>query len=829
MSPGLRSPERLAASSPENTEKPQPLVITGGIAACAAAASGLAVLTTLTAIGWITAPHVGIGSGLGGVLRTAGLLWLVGHHVGFTVRGAGRIGMLPLGLVFLPGLLLAAAGRWVVRTAGVTRLRHVGYVAIALAFPYALLSGAIAVASRTSLVVPSLWQAVLAAFLLALVAGGLGAARGLAPWSRLSSLMPPRHRSIVMGMLATGAVLTAAGAILAGGSLITHLHQVRQATDALNPGPGGSALLLLAQLAYIPNAIIWAVAYTLGPGFAFGTGTVVAPTGSALGAMPMFPMLAALPSGAGPSGSAPTALGAPGIHLGGPAWLTVAMLAVPYLAGIFGGIVTVRIAPTPMLEAAPLWGFAAGTAAGLVTGLAAAFAGGPLGDGRLTAVGPSGLQVGLVAVLEIGVTAALAAGAANWLILRRASRRAARRAEEVVPVMTDPSVVDESDDLDGHRIYVNPWAEEPPELRHADLFSGCLLELGRACLRSGDRVRAVHTREIGVQLRPEHRERGQHHQPEAGSEYAEQHAAEGPGRPRGVFPARLAVRGHAEPDRHRTEQDHHAEHQQCLSRIVRGGHREQAQPADQERRHGPLSHRCGSGRERYPLPGRWSGHRVLLCPLAGASWSCLYRCRMSARLVVLVSGEGTNLQALLDAAQDPGYGAAVVAVGADRTGIKALARAEQHGIPTFAVRVKDYENRLEWDEALASACQKFEPDLVVLAGFMKLVGGPFLAAFGGRLINTHPALLPSFPGMHGARDALLYGVKVTGATVFIVDEGVDAGPIVAQASVPVHDDDDENTLHERIKVAERVLLTDTVGRMVREGWSVTGRKVTIGA
>jgi len=112
---------------------------------------------------------------------------------------------------------------------------------------------------------------------------------------------------------------------------------------------------------------------------------------------------------------------------------------------------------------------------------------------------------------------------------------------------------------------------------------------------------------------------------------------------------------------------------------------------------------------------------------------------------------------------------------------------------------------------------------------MKLVGGPFLAAFGGRLINTHPALLPSFPGMHGARDALLYGVKVTGATVFIVDEGVDAGPIVAQASVPVHDDDDENTLHERIKVAERALLTDTVGRMVREGWSVTGRKVTIGA
>jgi phosphoribosylglycinamide formyltransferase 1 len=202
---------------------------------------------------------------------------------------------------------------------------------------------------------------------------------------------------------------------------------------------------------------------------------------------------------------------------------------------------------------------------------------------------------------------------------------------------------------------------------------------------------------------------------------------------------------------------------------------------------------------------------------------------MGARLVVLVSGEGTNLQALIDAAGDPGYGATIAAVGADRTGINGLSRAERHGISTFAVRVKDYENRMEWDEALTAACALFEPDLIVSAGFMKLVGAPFLASYGGRFINTHPALLPSFPGMHGARDALDYGVKVTGATLFIVDEGVDAGPIVAQACVPVHDDDDENTLHERIKVAERALLTDTVGRMVREGWSVTGRKVKIGA
>ena len=380
------------------TQPARPLVITGAIAACAAAATGLAVLVTLTAIGWITAPHLGLGSGLGGVLRTAANLWLVAHHVGFTVHGAGRIGLLPLGLVLLPGALLVLAGRWVVRAGSVTRLRHVGYAALALALPYALLAGALALASRTPAAVPSLTEAVLASFLLALLAGGLGAARALAPWSRLASLMPARPRSIIMGMLGAVALLTAAGAALAGGSLAVHLPEVRAATDALAPGAGGAVLLLLAQLAYVPNAIIWAVAYTLGPGFAFGTGTAVTPTGSTLGAVPDFPMLAALPASS---------------HPGGPGWLPILVLAMPYLAGVFAGVVTVRISPTPALEAAPLWGFAAGAAAGVLAGVAAAFSGGPLGDGRLSAVGPSGFAVGLVAVLQIGVTAALAAAAAN--------------------------------------------------------------------------------------------------------------------------------------------------------------------------------------------------------------------------------------------------------------------------------------------------------------------------------------------------------------------------------------------------------------------------------
>jgi phosphoribosylglycinamide formyltransferase-1 len=193
-----------------------------------------------------------------------------------------------------------------------------------------------------------------------------------------------------------------------------------------------------------------------------------------------------------------------------------------------------------------------------------------------------------------------------------------------------------------------------------------------------------------------------------------------------------------------------------------------------------------------------------------------------------VSGTGTNLQALLDACTDPGYGATVVAVGADRKEIEGLARAERAGVPTFVLRVPDFPDREAWDRALADAVAPYEPDLVVLAGFMKLVGPAFLSRFGERTVNTHPALSPSFPGMHGPRDAMAYGVKVTGCTLFIVADGVDTGPIVAQRAVPVLDDDDEATLHERIKVAEREMLVDTVGRMIRDGWSVTDRKVTLG-
>jgi phosphoribosylglycinamide formyltransferase-1 len=200
----------------------------------------------------------------------------------------------------------------------------------------------------------------------------------------------------------------------------------------------------------------------------------------------------------------------------------------------------------------------------------------------------------------------------------------------------------------------------------------------------------------------------------------------------------------------------------------------------------------------------------------------------ATRLVVLVSGAGTNLQALLDASEDPAYGAAVVAVGADRDETLGLERADRAAVPTFVRKVSDFTSRGRWDNALTDTVAAFEPDLVVLAGFMKIVGPEFLGTFAGRVVNTHPALCPSFPGTTGPADALAYGVKVTGATLFVVDEGVDTGPIVAQTVVPVEDGDDVESLHERIKVAERTMLVDTVGRIAREGFTITDRKVRIG-
>ena len=209
--------------------------------------------------------------------------------------------------------------------------------------------------------------------------------------------------------------------------------------------------------------------------------------------------------------------------------------------------------------------------------------------------------------------------------------------------------------------------------------------------------------------------------------------------------------------------------------------------------------------------------------------SSTYRVQLPvpARVVVLVSGSGTLLQALLDAAAEPGYPAEVVAVGADRDGIEGLARAQRAGVPVFVDRVRAHADRASWNAALTDAVVAHRPDLVVSAGYMKILGADFLKEIGCPMLNTHPALLPAFPGAHPVADTLAYGVKVTGATVHLVDDGVDTGPVLAQAAVEVRTGDTVDELHERIKIEERRLLVGTVAALALKGAVVTGREVSI--
>ena len=192
----------------------------------------------------------------------------------------------------------------------------------------------------------------------------------------------------------------------------------------------------------------------------------------------------------------------------------------------------------------------------------------------------------------------------------------------------------------------------------------------------------------------------------------------------------------------------------------------------------------------------------------------------------MISGAGSLLQALLDACASPTYPAKVVGVIADAPSATGLQRATAAGVPIRVVALADHPDRAAWDVALRDALESFEPDWVVSAGFMRILGREVLSAFPLRVVNTHPALLPSFPGAHAVRDALAHGVRVTGSTIHLVDEGVDTGPIIDQRAVSVHDDDDEDSLHERIKVVERDLLVDVVRRLATRSVHVSGRKVT---
>ncbi|KUI43972.1 phosphoribosylglycinamide formyltransferase [Mycobacterium sp. IS-1590] len=200
--------------------------------------------------------------------------------------------------------------------------------------------------------------------------------------------------------------------------------------------------------------------------------------------------------------------------------------------------------------------------------------------------------------------------------------------------------------------------------------------------------------------------------------------------------------------------------------------------------------------------------------------------KVPARVVVLASGTGSLLKSLLDATAGE-YPASIVAVGVDRD-CAAVDIAAAASVPSFTVRLRDYPDREAWDAAITEATAAYEPDLIVSAGFMKILGPHFLSRFMGHIINTHPALLPAFPGAHAVADALAYGVKVTGCSVHLVDAGTDTGPVLAQEAVPILDDDDEATLHERIKVVERRLLAEVLAAVAVRGVTWTGRKAILG-
>ncbi|MBB4933990.1 hypothetical protein F4561_004810 [Lipingzhangella halophila] len=382
------------------------LYTAGGMAAASAAGIGVAVLMTFTVLGWVAAPHDTIGEDIADVFRTTVQAWLVGHLVGFAIPG-GHVSLLPLGLLVLPGLLLFRSGRWLARNCGLTRPRQSFRAALALAGPYAAICGTLALVGQTDVVRPSMVQALVAGFVLAFIAGGLGVLRqvlkdGAISIRRLLRQMPARPRSLLVGTLSASGVLLLTGTALFGVALVAGFGDVVAITEELAPGVVGGALLIVGQLLYLPNAIIFGTSYAVGPGFAIGADTMVAPTGVAVGAVPLFPILGTLPD----NGAAPAA--------------SLVFLAAPFLAGAVGGVLTQRSAPAAASEAAPLWGLGCGVTTGLLFAAFAALAGGPLGAERLAEVGPSPWQVGLVTMLEVGVAAAIAAWLANWRYYRRA-------------------------------------------------------------------------------------------------------------------------------------------------------------------------------------------------------------------------------------------------------------------------------------------------------------------------------------------------------------------------------------------------------------------------
>lgn len=369
------------------------LVGHGVVAAGAAAGASLLAIALVVLVTWAASPASGASASE--AMRTIGQVWLLGHRVTLEVSGAGHVALLPVGLLVLPALALVRAGTWLAHTLGLDDVRRAVAAGAVIGGCYALVGAILATVSATEAVRPTPPQALVATGVIGTLFGTVGTLRGAGVLRAAWDQLPPRAESVLRAAGAGVAVVLGVGAVLAVGALLLHFGRVVDTGRTLGPGPVGAVALVLACLAYLPDAVVWGAAYAVGPGFAVGSHTSVSPLGVHLGALPSFPLLGALPS----PGSA-------------PAYSWPALIA-PLAAGAVGGVLLIRRLPTLRLEDAAGWGFASGAIGGLALAVFAAVTSGPVGPGRLAAVGPSPWQVGLAAALEMGVAAAVAAAVSH--------------------------------------------------------------------------------------------------------------------------------------------------------------------------------------------------------------------------------------------------------------------------------------------------------------------------------------------------------------------------------------------------------------------------------
>lgn len=388
------------ADTTQPTESRRPLAATAAAAGLLAAAAGLLGVTVLVLLGWATAAHSAASASA--TLRTAGQIWLAAHHTGLALP-RGHFGLAPLGLTAVIALLLYRVGLRVAATTGVGDLRAVARAVAALAVTYALTAALLSAPAASAHVRPSPGQAFGGALLLAGVAAGWGALRGAGLDKTLRTAVPAAVPAVLRAAVGGLAVLLTGGALLVGVSLAVHLPRSVELMQALEPGPLGGLLLFGLSLAYLPNAVLWGSAFTVGPGFAVGRDTLVAPAGVTVADVPAFPLLTALPG----SGRPPT--------------LALLAVAVPFVAGAVAGVLVVRALPSVSGDRAALWGLVSGFVVAGGLAILCALAGGPAGPGRMATLGPSAWQVGLVAALEVGTVAAAAA----YLTQRGLGRRRA--------------------------------------------------------------------------------------------------------------------------------------------------------------------------------------------------------------------------------------------------------------------------------------------------------------------------------------------------------------------------------------------------------------------